>query len=215
MFLDTISEYNNNYQCANQIKRKFDSKAEEWRKLCAVEGHDLDKKTAMKSDLVDMNNKMMEHTDNLRKIILDNKKSQDSDKFVTERIELWFNAPICFAELLLNYDFCDGEFIDPSVNKIIKASKCNKMRNKFMLTENENGHIYLEDSVTGFRSSRCIAVHVSSGSYYFDDGHGNAGYRYVNFLTQSGSVYWGSGVGMDKKSLELLSRNKIYLLLKH
>lgn len=71
----------------------------------------------------------------------------------------------------------------------------------------KEGSVYIVDHETGFKSSPCIACHVSSGSMV------DYGYRYVNFLTQSGSVYWGRGIVMDMASRKILSE-KIVILTK-
>lgn len=120
-------------------------------------------------------------------------------------LEMWEKAPLCFAELLSR--ITNGIYFQHvTVNDVIGAANFNKSLDTFQLIE-ENDLIYLVDQETGFKSSPCIACHVSSGSMMKD------GYRYVNFLTQSGSVYWGSGTTMDQKSRQLLD-SKVLILTK-
>lgn len=164
-------------------------------------------------------NNLKKHSEKLIEMILrnymgwsDQRTKMMHEMYIRDRVKLWINAPHCFAKMLLYYDFKHCFFVDPSVNEIIYGSKFNEAKNEFKLVQDENGNICLKDDYTGFISSPCFALHISSGSYYFNKNENLAGYRHINFLTQCGTVYWGCGIEMDKKSLELL--NKLYIMRK-
>ncbi len=137
-------------------------------------------------------------------------QSNQENKIIEQRriikyMKMWEKAPVCFAELLLRITN-NNNLQHVTVNEIITASNFNKGLDSFQLIV-ENDLVHIVDNETGFKSSPCIACHVSSGSMT------QCGYRYVNFLTQSGSVYWGSGTSMDQKSRHILD-SKILILTK-
>lgn len=124
---------------------------------------------------------------------------------VEKYLKMWEKMPLCFAEILLG--ITNGNFFQRvTVNDVINASKFNKGLDNFNLIE-ENNEVFIVDQDTGFKSSPCLACHVSSGSMCEN------GYRHVNFLTQSGSVYWGTGTLMDPKS-KLILNTKLPILTK-
>jgi len=48
-------------------------------------------------------------------------------------------------------------------------------------------------------TSAVIAVHTSSGTFEWDNSKKISVYRYVNFITMSGSIYYGSGSSLDEE----------------
>jgi len=125
-------------------------------------------------------------------------------RHIVRYMEMWERLPYCFAELLLEIT-ANNEIRRVQVTDVINASKFHKELDHFQLIE-ENETIYLVDPETGFKSDPVIACHVSSGSL------ADHGYRYVNFITQQGNVYWGPGA-MDRESFQILDK-KVQILTK-
>lgn len=205
---------------ADMAKLRYFLKSKELRKIVdddTIDSAMFDERCIKLLEEIDvMRVNIKSFSDKLSEMILihydnnDEKMKSIHEKYTRNRMQLWINASYYFAKMMLNYDFSSECFVDPSVNEIISRSNFTAKKKKIVLTEDKNGCIYLIDDKTDFKSSPCFALHVSDGSYYSNDSKGRDGYRHVYFLTKSGSVYWGSGVGMDKKSLELLK--KLYIL---
>jgi hypothetical protein len=125
-------------------------------------------------------------------------------RHIVKYMEMWERLPYCFAELLLEIT-TNNDIRRVKVADVIDASKFHKELDHFQLIE-ENDTIHLVDPETGFKSDPVIACHVSSGSLT------NHGYRYANFITQQGYVYWGPGE-MDRESFQILDK-KVQILTK-
>ena len=123
--------------------------------------------------------------------------------YVMKYLNMWKLSPRCFTELLFKSND-RGYFQNVTVEQIVKVANKSCYLESFDLVE-ENGAIYIVGK-NGFMTSQCFACHVSSGSQY------KGFYRHVNFLTRTGSVYYGSGYSVSEKSLPLLK--KLFILFK-
>jgi hypothetical protein len=108
-----------------------------------------------------------------------------------EELSLWKRANICFEPLLLKLALEGNRFESSHLKEWIQYAKNTKELVDFNLSLNRANQIVLEGR--GFRSSEVQACHVSSGSMEVE------GYRYVNFVTKSGSIYHGSGLEVKDK----------------
>ena len=132
----------------------------------------------------------------------DNNGSLVTYHHLSKFFKMWKKSPECFERLLLNIDH-QGELEPITVDQVIAASRKHRYIGIISLSKNDNGDIFVHGP-GGFKSSPCFACHVSGGSV-----HGMANkkgwyYRHVNFLTESGSVYYGTGLDIDEKSNNIL-----------
>ena len=118
-----------------------------------------------------------------------------------KRITAWVFAPEFFRELLIP-NFKERITNVPIQIFILAAGKANTTITKcssFHLKE-ENGFIHIYDELTNFHSSNILACHVANGRETPE------GYKYVYFITQSGSIYYGDGKTVDKESQKLMDK---------
>jgi hypothetical protein len=130
-----------------------------------------------------------------------NKISLLNRSLTPKRITAWVFAPEFFRELLIpNFkELINNVRIQIFIIASGKSNTTITKYSSFHLKE-DDGFIHIYDEITNFHSSNILACHVANGRETPE------GYKYVYFITQSGSIYYGDGKTVDKESQKLMDK---------
>jgi hypothetical protein len=124
--------------------------------------------------------------------------TQFEDEGDEDRFFIWMSNPSCpFRDFLCEVDYGGIGFDSPTVNACHKAATKVVLCVSFKLIKKDDyiiARVITSENLC-INTSPILAVHTSSGTMTLD------GFRYVNFLTASGSIYCGSGKDLDDKDM--------------
>lgn len=169
-----------------------------------IKKHKIEKKEVVK-DICESRNKYFSRI--LIGIISRLLLSDLSLKRILQRLLIWKKVPLCWEDDIKigPYSLEDRPTIDqlwdcfnrlpagnPSIKKLCKNAIKTVYLSSFTLEESKDA-IFLVDKDKNI-NTEIFAFHVSSGTFYEE------GYRYINFLTTDGIIYYGSGTRVKNKS---------------